>query len=139
MEKVRNIDNHTAFSFLALLRNLRWVILQDISVMIHKYNETSYIYKQFDKLFESGVFNDADQMVDHLKLSEKTDSNNLGRLTETVLPYANDNIKSMNGNIQNMIFVFENLTIDIKDSNLEIIGAFKTKIASVIKKRSGTN
>ena len=64
-------------------------------------------------------------MVEHLKL-EKTDPNKLGILTETVLPYANNNLKIMNGSIQNMRFVFQKLKADIKDINLEIIGGVKT-------------
>ena len=57
MEKVRNIDNHIAFSFLALLKILRWVALQYAAVMIQHYNRTHYIYKEFDELFESDAFN----------------------------------------------------------------------------------
>ena len=81
IDKVWNTDNHTGFVFLALLKK-RWVILKNEAVMIRQYNYTQYIYKQFDKLFEYDTFNKyADQMVDHLKLSEKTDPNKLGTLT----------------------------------------------------------
>ena len=64
--------------------------------MIRQYNHTHYIYKQFDKVFESDIFNNyANQMVEYLKLSEKTDPNKLGILTETVLPYVNSNIENI--------------------------------------------
>ena len=53
-------------------------------------------------------------MVEHLKLSEKTDPNKLGILNETVLPYVNNNIKNVNGRIQRIKFVFKKLTTDIK-------------------------
>ena len=60
-------------------------------------------------------------MVEHLKISEKTDPKRLGILTDTVLPYVNNNLENMNVSIQNMKVVFENITTDIKDNNLEII------------------
>ena len=67
IDKVLNTENHTSFGFLALVKFLRWVILQDAAVMIHQYNRIHYIYRQFDKLFESDAFNNyTDQMVDHL-------------------------------------------------------------------------
>ena len=108
IDKVWNTDNHTAFEFLALVKKLWWVILQDAAVMICQYNFTHCIYKQFDKVFESNASNKyVDQMVDHLKLSENTDSNKLGILTDTVLPYVNNNLENMNVSIQNMKVVFE--------------------------------
>ena len=100
IDKFWNTDNHTAFGFLALMSILRWVILQDTTVMIRQYNHNHYIYKQFDKVFESDAFNNyADQMVEHLKLSEKTDPNKLGVLTKIGIPYVNNNIENMNGSI----------------------------------------
>ena len=74
MDKVKNTANRIEFGFLALLKTLRWVILQDIAVITFEYNRTHYIYKQLDKVFESDAFNNyADRIVDHLKLSENTD------------------------------------------------------------------
>ena len=35
-------------------------------------------------------------MVEYLKWSEETESNKLGILTETVLPYVNNNLENMN-------------------------------------------
>ena len=100
IEKVWSTDNYIAFGFLALVKILRWVIFQDAAVMIRQYNCTHYIYKQFDKVFESDAFNNyADQMVEHLKLSEKTDPNKLGVLTKIGIPYVNNNIENMNGSI----------------------------------------
>ena len=121
IDKVWNTNNHTAFGFLSLVKKLRWVILQDEAVMIRQYNCTHYIYKQFDKVFESDAFyNCTDHMVEYLKLNEKTDPNKLGTLTDIVLPYANNNLKNIHGSIQNIKFVFKKLKTDIKDTNLEI-------------------
>ena len=76
--------------------------------MIREYNQAHYIYKQFDKVFESDAFNNyVDQMVEHLQLSKKTDPNKIGILTKMVLPYVNNNIENMNGSIQNMNFAFK--------------------------------
>ena len=72
-------------------------------------------------------------MVEHLKLSENTDPNNLGILTKTVLPYVNNNIENMNVSIQNMKLAFEKITTDIKDINLKIIGGATTEIPSAVK------
>ena len=79
---------------------MRCGISQDAAVMICQYNRTHYIYKQFNILFESDAFNNyTDQMVEHLMLSEKTEPNKLGILTETVLPYMIKNIENMNMSI----------------------------------------
>ena len=78
-------------------------------------------------------------MVEHLKLSEKTNPNKLWMLIEMVLPYVNTNFENMNESIQNMKFEFENLANDIKDSNLEIIGGAKTEMTSAVKERIKNN
>ena len=75
--------------------------------MIRQHNRNHYIYKKFDKVFESDASNNyVDQMAEHLKLSENTDPNKLGILTKTVLPYLNNNIEKMNVSIQNMKVAF---------------------------------
>ena len=54
-------------------------------------------------------------MVEYLKLSEKTDPNKLGILTETVSPYVNNNIEDMNVSIHDRKGAFEKIPADIKD------------------------
>ena len=40
-----NTKHHTAYGFLSLIKNLRWVILQDAAVMITKGKRNHYIFK----------------------------------------------------------------------------------------------
>ena len=74
IDKLWNTNNHTAFGSLALLKFLGQLILQDAAVITRQYNCDHYIYKQFDKVFKSDTcIKYVDQIVGHLKLSEKTD------------------------------------------------------------------
>ena len=68
--------------------------------MIRQCNQTHYIYKQCDKVFEYDAFNNyVDQIVEHLKSSDQNDLNKLGVLTETVLSYVNNNFENMNASV----------------------------------------
>ena len=51
-------ENPTARAFLNLLKNLRWVILQDAAVLKGKYNRHHFIFTNQRDVFESSLFLD---------------------------------------------------------------------------------
>ena len=57
LRKTVNTTHHTAYGFLSLIKNLRWVILQDAAVMITQGQRTHYIFTKFKhKMFLSRAF-----------------------------------------------------------------------------------
>ena len=56
MAKLPSGECPTARSFLQLLKNLRWVILQDCAVMIGVHKRSHYLFKTMRHVFESDSF-----------------------------------------------------------------------------------
>ena len=54
--KTENTKYHTAYGFLSLIKNLRWIILHDATVMITKVKRDQYIYRLFKHVFDSDTF-----------------------------------------------------------------------------------
>ena len=76
---------------------MSWVILQGAAVLIAKGERKHVVFAQFKELFESDAFKDfSAKIMQHLRVKEKSDPNKLGTLTETVLPYVNDNLQNVN-------------------------------------------
>ena len=122
LKDTMNTSNHTAYGFLSLLKNLRWVILQDAAVMMAKSNRSHYLYDEmFKDVFQSKTFQDySKKMADHLGVQEKMDPNKLGTLTETVLPYVNGNLLKVNTTLNTIDDTVARLSQDViaMDSNV---------------------
>ena len=60
--------NPTARAFLNLLKNLRWVILQDSAVLMGCYNRNHFIFNNQRDVFDSPLFNDfQNKLLSHIK------------------------------------------------------------------------
>ena len=113
LEKTKGTEHHTAYAFLSLIKSLRWVILQDAAVMING-GRSHYIFKHYKHVFESQEFYDfSNKMMNHLKANDKNDPNNVGALTDTVLPY-------VNGNLQNVNMAVNNIDNTVKQLSQEV-------------------
>ena len=115
LKKTEGTSHHTTYGFLSLLKNLRWVILQDAAVMIGKGKRTHYVYDEmFKEVFHSDAFKDyTSKMLNHLSVQEKMDPNELGTLTETVLPYVNGNLLNVNMTLNSMDDTVARLSQDV--------------------------
>ena len=115
LELTLNTSHHTAYGFLSLLKNLRWVILQDAAVMIGNGERSHYVYDvMFKDIFHSPAFKDyTAKMLIHLSAQEKMDPNKLGTLTETVLPYVNGNLLKVNTTLNTIDDTVARLSQDV--------------------------
>ena len=149
LSKIEGKSHHTAYGFLSLIKNLRWVILQDAAVMIGKGKRIHCIYnKTFKHIFYSDLFKDYSQkMIQHLKIKENMDPNNLSTLTETVLPFVNGNLENVNmavhkmdGSVNELSQEVSNITqdictdlVDIKEEINDNVSGQITVIKDVLK------
>ena len=64
-------ENPTARAFLNLLKNLRWVILQDAAVLKEQYNRHHFIFTNQRDVFESTLFLDFQRkLLAHIEKTE---------------------------------------------------------------------
>ena len=62
LKETLNTSHHTVYGFLSLLKNLRWVILQDAAVMMANSDRSHYVYdKMLKDVFHSDEFKDYSQ------------------------------------------------------------------------------
>ena len=132
----------TALGFLTLIKNLRWVILQDVAVMIAKGKRDHYVFKQSKHVFDSPAFHDFSmKMMQHLNLKETRDPNKVGALTETVLPYVNGNLQMVNMSVNKMDGAVKQLSQDIigvtQDINKDFVD-IKEEINETVKDNFGS-
>ena len=73
----------TSKGFLVLLRNLRWVILQDAAILIKVHDRKHVIFNTFPDIFDSVLFNDYAVKLQH-HMDQAIDPNDIN--IETVLP-----------------------------------------------------
>ena len=63
--------NPTARAFLNLLKNLRWVILQDSAVLMGVYKRNHFIFNNQSDMFDSTLFKDfQNKLLSHIKQHE---------------------------------------------------------------------
>ena len=68
-------DNSTAYAFLMLIKNLRWVIIQDSAILLGKYKRKHFIFKKYESIFESELFLDYQRkMLIHVTTNKDKDS-----------------------------------------------------------------
>ena len=62
------INNHeTSKAFLVFLRNMRWVILQDATILIKVHGRTHCLFNTFPHIFKSTLFADyGDKLLRHM-------------------------------------------------------------------------
>ena len=112
--KTHETKHNTALGFLTLIKNLRWVILQDAAVMMAKGERNHYIFVKFKHVFDSPAFHDFSiKIMQHLNLKEKSDPNKLSTLTETLLPYVNGILQSVNMSVNKMDGAVNQLPQDV--------------------------
>ena len=67
--------NSTVYVFLMLMKNLRWVIIQDCSIVLNKYKRKHSIFRMFPNVSESELCLDYQRkMFFHLEGYEDQDS-----------------------------------------------------------------
>ena len=67
--------NSTVYVFLMLMKNLRWVIIQDCSIVLNKYKRKHSIFHMFRNIFQSKLFfYYQSKMLIHIKSHEDQDS-----------------------------------------------------------------
>ena len=121
LSKIEGKSQHTAYGFLSLIKNLRWVILQDAAVMISKGKREHYVYTKFKDVFDTNAFKDySKKMIQHLEVREKMDPNKLSTLTETVLPYVNGNLEDVNMAVHKIDGTVNQLSQEVTNMTQEI-------------------
>ena len=135
-----NTKHHTASGFLSLVKNLRWVILQDAAVMLTESKRNHYIYKKFKDVFESVSFKDYSiKMMEYLEVKKNMDPENLSTLTETVLPFVNGNLENLNvaihkidGTVHQLSQEVTNLTQDMSIDLVDMKEELKDNVTNNI-------
>ena len=75
LQTVNPNDNSTAYAFLMLMKNLRWVIIQDSAILLGKYKRKHFIFKKYKSIFESELFLDYQRkMLIHVTTNKDKDS-----------------------------------------------------------------
>ena len=78
------INNHeTSKAFLVCLRNMRWVILQDATILIKVHGRTHCLFDTFPHIFKSTLFADYEVKLLH-HMNEALEPNDIN--VEKVLP-----------------------------------------------------
>ena len=61
-------EKTTAKAFLVLLKNLRWVLLQNAILLIERYGREHYVFSNNPQIFKSGLFLDySDKLMGYLR------------------------------------------------------------------------
>ena len=92
--------NPTARAFLNLLKNLRWVLLQDSAMLMGCYNRNHFIFHNQRDVFDSPLFTDFQQkLLSHIKKHEVVKDETIENILPGVLKKmdkTNDAIKNIN-------------------------------------------
>ena len=122
--------------------------------MITHGQRTHYIFTEFKHVFDSVEFKDfSTKMMQHLNVNESNDPNNLGTLTDTVLPFVNGNLQNVNLSVnkidntvkqlsQDVTCMSENMSCDLvelKDDINENITTNLRVMNEVLKEEIGKN
>jgi len=118
LQTVNPNDNSTAYAFLMLMKNLRWVIIQDSAILLGKYKRKHFIFKKYKSIFESELFLDYQRkMLIHIDSNKDQDS--LMASVEGVLPGVKQCITKQTNAIEkqkDLLIKIDEDVIDLKES-----------------------
>ena len=108
--------NITAKEFFTLLKNLRWVILQDAAVLIGVHNRKHSLYESMPEIFQSKEFKSfTSKMMSYINHSTCDEKNEI--LIERVLPGINSKISNQTTAINSLEKVTNSLEKVIMNSD----------------------
>ena len=98
MDKISSKFNPTAIGFLTLLKNLRWVIIQDCAVLIGVHNREHILFKDMNEIFKSKMFIDYTYKM-KVYLKNDVEMNIHSSMISSILPdikcYVKENTKAI--------------------------------------------
>ena len=120
MAKLPSGECPTARSFLQLLKNLRWVILQDCAVMIGVHKRTHYLFKHMRHVFQSDSFKSyTAELLDHLSSNVDPNDEKVERLLPGVLGRMDQQVQATKEMHVQMSTHFKKHNIDALENSMK--------------------